>query len=88
MRFHGFVMILLGSALISQLKRIDELTKIIVRLFCGWCMIVTVTIFGSWWVTGVVVFGAPWVWLAFAAISGVMILYPPPAILRSNDGPE
>jgi hypothetical protein len=78
MRTHGIVMICLAVAFIYQLKETSRATKYVLQVFCGYCVLVAISIVGSWWITDQVVFGAPGFWLAFAAISGVMILYPPP----------
>lgn len=79
MRTHGVVMIALAVLFIYHLKETSRATKYVLEIFCGYCTLVTVSILGSWWLTGDVVLSAPGFWIAFAAISGALILYPPPA---------
>lgn len=78
MRVHGIVMILLAIAFVYEMKETSRLTNLVLEVFCGYCVLVAASVVGSWWVTGQITFGAPSFWLAFAAISGLMIRYPPP----------
>lgn len=78
MRTHGAVMCVFGLALLFLLRYPTFSTRIVLRLFCGYATFVTLTVLGSWWITRDVTLGLPLTWLAFAAISSLMILYPPP----------
>lgn len=84
-RVHGVAMILLAVVFIYELKETSSLTRWTLRILCGYCVLVAVSIVGSWWVTNTVTFGAPGFWIAFAAISGVMILFPPLPLRGSDD---
>lgn len=78
MRTHGILMLALALLFVYHLKATSRSTKKVLRVFCGYNIAVAVSVVGSWWVTGQVVFSAPSFWLAFAAISGAMLRWPPP----------
>ena len=78
MRTHGFIMLCLSAVFLYTLRSGNRLTRWILEVFCGYCFLVAFTVFGSWYITKQVVFAAPTFWLAFGAISGVMIMFPPP----------
>lgn len=79
MHTHGAILIVIGAALIYELLNLDDFARRpALRLFCGYCILVATTIFGSWWITGKPNYAAPWSWVIFAGISGAMIYWPPP----------
>lgn len=78
MRTHGVAMLTIAAAFLYHLKDASRFTRIVLQVFCGYCIFVSITVFGSWWVTHKVVFGVPWFWIAFAALSVAMIRHPPP----------
>lgn len=81
MHTHGVIMVGLAVIFFYSLRGSDKFTKKVLEIFCGYCVVVSVSIFGSWAITNDVVFGAPWFWIAFAGISGSMIIFPAPPLM-------
>lgn len=77
MRTHGLIMVILALTLIYTLRTGDLRTKRILELLCGYCFLVSFSVFGSWYLTDQVVLTAPAFWIAFAMIAAVMIMFPP-----------
>jgi hypothetical protein len=80
MRVNGAVMLVLGMLLGGFIHGNGWRSRIVLRLFCAYSVLVAASVFGSWWITRQVAFGTPWSWLALAAISAAMIHIPVPPL--------
>lgn len=80
MRTHGAIMLALALAFSFVMRdNRARCSRYLLQAFSGYAFLVAVSIFGSWWITAKIVFGAPWWWLALAGITAIMIVYPPPS---------
>lgn len=77
MHTFGFLLLGIAFAFIYELKTYSHRTRLVLMVFCAAMVSTSVTIFGSWWITDKPVFGAPIIWLTFAAISIAMLRKPP-----------
>lgn len=84
-RLHGAVMLVLGCTFVVALRSNKvQLIKPVLKLLCGYSVAISVSIFGSWWITHKIVFGSPWWWIAIAAVAAAMTWRPPPPYAKGT----
>lgn len=84
MRTHGTLMLTLSVLMVYELRGdYRKWTARVLDLYLVYSAWIVLTMFGSWWITGVVTWGSPGWWLALGAFAWGLSRWPP--VPTTND---
>lgn len=81
-QFHGIIMILLSLGLLVVLhrSRFDKWGRLVTGCYVAYGLFIGCVFVSSWFVTGVIEWGGPGWWFAFAFLAEGLVIYPPPHV--------
>lgn len=86
MRTHGFILLMLAFGMTyAVLTKFDGRSKWVLRVTAGYSFLFAISMFGSWAVTGAVVWAGPIMWTALGGLAEGMVLLPPDSLTTREE---